>query len=165
MLEKIRSTIYVALRSPVGNKLLPIRLAKGAALYVNDVVGRPLAPGEEFAERREFERSQGERASKAETAAGPASTARGEQAPIVIYHRDKYTGEVARLKQILDGEELAYSVENIEGDEAAISATLRDANGFKLPIVFIAGVAVGGRAQLANLIQSGELARLAFGKN
>jgi hypothetical protein len=165
MLERIRSTIYVALRSPVGNGLLPVRLAKGAALYVNDVVGRPLAPSEEFAERREFERSQAERAGKADVASRPAPSKNGEQAPIVIYHRDKHTGEVARIKQILDGEELAYSVENIEGDEAAISATLRDAKGFKLPIVFVAGEAVGGRTQLANMIQSGALARLAFGKN
>jgi hypothetical protein len=35
--------------------LLPVRLTKGAALYANDVVGRPLAPASELDERCELE--------------------------------------------------------------------------------------------------------------
>lgn len=160
MLERLRSGLYGALRSPAGNKLLPLRLAKGAVLYVNDVVGRPLASGEEFAERRAFEQRQATRA-RGKDVPSAASTA-AEQAPIVVYHRDKHRAEVAKIQTLLDGEKLTYTVRNIEGDEAAIAATVRDGKGHKLPLVFIAGSAVGGRSQLATLIQNGELARLAF---
>jgi hypothetical protein len=156
MLERLRSGLYSALSSPAGNRVLPIRLARSAALYVNDVVGRPLATGDELSERREFEQR------KASGAAAPAEPKPVDQAPIIVFHREKHRVEVGKIQLLLDGEKLSYQVQNIEGDEAAIAATLRDGKGYKLPIVFIAGQAVGGRSQLATMIQNGELTRLAF---
>ena len=46
------------------------------------------------------------------------------------------------------------------GAQAAIR---RDSKGFRLPVVFVAGEAIGGRAELTNLAASGELKRRVFG--
>jgi glutaredoxin-related protein len=39
----------------------------------------------------------------------------------------------------------------------------RDSNGHRLPVVFIAGEVIGGRAELMNLQNSGELKKKVFG--
>jgi glutaredoxin-related protein len=52
---------------------------------------------------------------------------------------------------------------NIQDDPAAQSAVRRDSKGFRLPVVFIAGEVIGGRAELANLSASGELKKKVFG--
>ena len=52
---------------------------------------------------------------------------------------------------------IPYKVSNIQEDPAAQAAVRRDSNGYRLPVVFVAGEPVGGRAELTNLISSGEL--------
>jgi hypothetical protein len=42
-------------------------------------------------------------------------------------------------------------------------AVRRDSKGFRLPVVFIAGEVIGGRAELTNLAASGELRKKVFG--
>ena len=69
----------------------------------------------------------------------------------------------SRLTEVLDGAGIPYKVINIQDDPAAQSAVRRDSKGFRLPVVFIAGEAVGGRQELVNLQTSGELAKKVFG--
>ena len=42
-------------------------------------------------------------------------------------------------------------------------AVRRDSKGYRLPVLFIAGDAIGGRAELSNLISTGELKKKVFG--
>ena len=63
----------------------------------------------------------------------------------------------------VDGAHIPYKVSNIQEDPAAQMAVRRDSKGFRLPVVFVAGEPVGGRAELVNLINSGELNKKVFG--
>lgn len=132
------------------------------ARRANDVLGRPLADAEELADRRAF----AARSTTAGAAPAPASprTAR-EVAPVVVYHTDKTRRDAAKLTEILDGMGIPYKVINVQEDPAAQAAVKRDSKGFRLPIVFIAGEAVGGRSELLNLSASGELTKKVFGES
>jgi glutaredoxin len=148
----LRSSLYGALTSKVGDRLLPVRLARQALRYANDVVGRPLATREELLERVELERTR---------RAAPAAPR--EPAPVVVFHRDKHRAEVAKIKIVLDDRNIPYQLRNLEGDEPAMEAVVREANGFRLPVVFIAGTPVGKAEELTNLDQRGELVKRVFG--
>lgn len=121
----------------------------------NDALGRPLAGEAELAERRAF-------ATRGPVAATGAAKVR-EAAPVVVYHMDKQRRDVSKVTDVLDVAGVPYKVMNIEEDAAAQAAIRRDSNGFRLPVVFIAGECVGGRAELVNMSTSGELAKKVFG--
>ena len=127
------------------------------ARKANEALGRPLADEDELADRRAFE---------ARTA-GPAKTsstaAKREVAPVVVYHMDKTRRDATKLTDMLDAENIPYKASNIQEDDAAQMAVRRDSKGHRLPVLFIAGEVVGGRAELANLIASGELKKKVFG--
>lgn len=161
LLRRLRTSAYGALTSPTGNRLLPFRVAKSALLYANDVVGRPLASEDELCERDDFAWQLARRRQGGADLSGQG-TAR-EAAPVVVFHLDKHKSELQKITQILDDREIPYQVRNIEGDPAAITAVKRDGKGFGLPVVFIAGAAVGRAEQLVNLDRRGELAALVFG--
>lgn len=128
-----------------------------AARRANTALGRPLADADELADRRAFE-------ARATAPATPTATPRArEAAPVIVYHMDKTRRDVARLTEVLDGAGIPYKVMNIQEDPAAQAAIRRDSKGFRLPVVFIAGEAIGGRAELTNLTASGDLKRKVFG--
>jgi glutaredoxin len=124
-----------------------------AARRANEALGRPLATAEELADREAFERGYTETSTSTSTTA----KASGEAAPVIVYHLDKHKRDIPRLTQVLDGADIPYRVMNLEGDPATQSAVRRDANGRKLPLVFVAGECVGGREELNALDKSGEL--------
>lgn len=130
------------------------------ARKANAALGRPLADEAELADRRAFD---------AIAAAAPVAAAHGkpqtqrEAAPVVVYHMDKTRRDAAKLTEILDGAGIPYKVMNIQEDPAAQMAVRRDSKGYRLPLVFIAGEAVGGRSELTNLATSGELKKKVFG--
>jgi len=152
MLQSIRAKVYGALTNKRGNGFAPVRLAKGAALFANDVVGRPLATAEEFAERDAFEVK---RAAAAEKKAA-------SQAPIVVFHIDRLPNELKKITDMLDGEDLKYVVRGVADDEAAISAAKMDSDGARFPMIFVAGDFIGGAQALTNLIQNHKLKPIAF---
>jgi glutaredoxin len=129
------------------------------ARKANAALGRPLADTAELADRRAFEA----RATAASPTPAPASSASREPAPVIVYHMDKTRRDAARLTEVLDGAGIPYKVMNIQDDPAAQSAVRRDSKGFRLPVVFIAGEVIGGRAELTNLAASGELKKKVFG--
>ena len=135
------------------------------ARRANTVLGRPLADEVELADRRAFEvRGQAPAAAPAAaSASASASGAAREPAPVVVYHMDKTRRDAARLTEVLDGAGIPYKVMNIQEDPAAQMAVRRDSKGFRLPVVFIAGEVIGGRAELTNLATSGELKRKVLG--
>jgi glutaredoxin-related protein len=127
------------------------------ARKANAALGRPLADAAELADRRAFE------ARTTAAAPAPAAGAAREAAPVVVYHMDKTRRDAARLTEVLDGAGIPYKVMNIQDDPAAQAAVRRDSKGFRLPVVFLAGEVIGGRAELANLAASGELKKKVFG--
>ena len=155
MLDSIRSRIYGAIASKTGDGFLPIKLVKGAALYANDVVGRPLAPASELEERRAFEEQIA--AGKAE-----AQAAEREQAPIVIFHIDRDQRALRKLRQLLEGQGLSFDERNVADDEAAQSAAKMDSGFARFPMLFVAGDYVGGFESVSNLLNRGELDALVY---
>jgi glutaredoxin-related protein len=132
------------------------------ARKANEALGRPLADEAELADRRAFEaRTAGAEPGAAARPAAPSG--QREVAPVVVYHMDKTRRDAARLTEILDGAGIPYKVMNLEGDAAGQAAVRRDSKGFRLPLVFIAGEVIGGRAELTNLLTSGELNKKVFG--
>jgi glutaredoxin-related protein len=130
------------------------------ARKANDALGRPLADADELADRHAFEALG---SAKPAPAKQTKPTEGREPAPVVVYHMDKTRRDATRLTEILDGANIPYKVSNIQEDAAAQMAVRRDSKGFRLPLVFIAGEVVGGRAELVNLFNSGELAKKVFG--
>jgi glutaredoxin len=82
---------------------------------------------------------------------------------VVVYHMDKTRRDALKLTELLDGAGIPYKVMNIQEDPAAQMAVRRDSGPHRLPVVFIAGEVIGGRAELTNLASSGELKKKVFG--
>ncbi|HET7500068.1 MAG TPA: glutaredoxin domain-containing protein [Kofleriaceae bacterium] len=133
------------------------------ARKTNEVLGRPLADEAELADRRAFEARTAGPVAGAPAAAPAAASGQREAAPVIVYHMDKTRRDAVRLTEILDGAGIPYKVMNLEGDPAAQAAVRRDSKGFRLPLVFIAGEVIGGRAELTNLATSGALKKKVFG--
>ncbi len=130
------------------------------ARKANAVLGRPLADEAELEDRRAFASKGGTTITTASKSTASAETA---TAPVIVYHMDKTRRDATKLTDMLDAENVPYKVSNIQEDPAAQMAVRRDSAGFRLPVLFIAGDAIGGRAELANLIASGELKKRVFG--
>ncbi|HEY4055182.1 MAG TPA: hypothetical protein VGM39_01195 [Kofleriaceae bacterium] len=126
------------------------------ARRANEALGRPLAAEDELADRRSFE-------TRTPTTTAPKANVRTDVAPVIVYHMDKTRRDATKLTDMLDAEKIPYQVSNIQEDAAAQMAVRRDSNGYRLPLVFIAGEAIGGRAELSNLISTGELKKKVFG--
>ncbi len=155
LLDSVRARAHAALERVPGKAGDKLRAA-------NEAFGRPFADETELADRRAFEsRSANQGAAKAAAAANAASTR--DAAPVVVYHMDKTRRDALVLVQILQDAGIPHRVSNIQEDPAAQMACQRDSKAFRLPVVFIAGEAVGGRAELTNLSTSGELKKKVFG--
>jgi glutaredoxin len=130
------------------------------ARRANEALGRPLADQAELADRRAFE-TRGAAGPAPAPASAPASAK--APAPVIVYHMDKTRRDALKLTELLDGAGIPYRISNLQEDPAAQMAVRRDSKGFRLPVVFIAGEPVGGRAELVNLQASGELKKKVFG--
>jgi glutaredoxin-related protein len=152
--DRIRAKAHAALERVPG--------AVGAKLRsANEALGRPFAAEAELADRREFESR-----SVATPAASPAPkpvTPAGEQAPVIVYYMEKQKRDVSKVTDILDANGIKYTVTNIQEDPAAQYAVRRDSKGIRLPVAFVAGDCIGGRAELVNAVSSGELKKKVFG--
>ncbi|HEY5945671.1 MAG TPA: glutaredoxin domain-containing protein [Kofleriaceae bacterium] len=152
--DRIRAKAHAALeRVPgkVGDKL------RGA----NEALGRPFAAEAELADRRAFEARSDVPTATAPVAKPAAPT--GEQAPVIVYYMEKQKRDVSKLTDILDANGIKYTVTNIQEDPAAQYAVRRDSKGIRLPVAFVAGDCVGGRAELVNAASTGELKKKVFG--
>jgi glutaredoxin-related protein len=129
------------------------------AQRANEALGRPLADESELADRRAFETGAPAPAAPV-TAAPPVQK---QIAPVIVYHMDKSRRDALKLVEILEQANIPHQISNIQEDPAAQMAVRRDSKGFRLPVVFIAGEPIGGRAELINLQTSGELAKKVFG--
>lgn len=154
MLDRFKKKAHQVLSSDRGNGFAPVRLARRAAQRANDALGRPLSSEQELAERRAYE-------SASTVDSGP--TEERVAAPVMIFHLDKHHVKVKKMRDVLDAAGIPYQTQNLENDPAGISATNRDAGGFKMPVVFIAGTCHGGLEQLINLQGNRQLEKLVYG--
>ena len=149
--DRIRARAHAALGRVPGKAGELVRKA-------NEALGRPLADEVELEDRRAFASKLG----AAKDLAKPAAQTR-DVAPVIVYHMDKTRRDATKLTDMLDAEKVPYQLSNIQEDPAAQMAVRRDSKGHRLPVVFIAGEVVGGRAELSNLIATGELKKKVFG--
>ncbi len=135
------------------------------ARKANDVLGRPLAAADELEDRRAFEAkpASGAVTIAPKPAPAPAAITTGQVAPVVVYHMDKSRRDATKLTDMLDAEKIPYTLYNLQEDQSAQYSVKRDSNGHRLPLVMIAGEAIGGRAELSNLIATGKLKKLVYG--
>ncbi len=161
-----------SLRARAHRRLEKLPGGVGARLRgLNEALGRPLASADELEDRRAFEQGIASPAGKTPAAAVNAATSAaakggaeaGKAAPVIVYHLDKHRTQLPRLTQTLDGADIPYRILNLEGDQATQEAVRRDADGRKLPLVFIAGECVGGRDELHAMEKSGELKKKVWG--
>lgn len=157
-LDALRSKAYKLLMSPNGDRLPPVRWGKNAILYANDLAGRPLASQAELAERREYELVE----ELIKDGDGEASDERREAAPVVLYHCDKHITGLRRITDVLDSTGIPYEVLNLEEDLAAREAVERESR-YPLPVVVVAGKAIGGALQVGKLAANGKLAEMVYG--
>ena len=157
--DRLRSRAHAAMEKLPGK-------AGELARKANEALGRPLADADELEDRRAFEARTATGGGSVAAAAVPkpaAGPAIGTDiAPVVVYHMDKTRRDATKLTDMLDAEKIPYTVMNIQEDQSAQYSVKRDSNGHRLPLVMIAGDAIGGRAELSNLIASGELRKRVY---
>jgi hypothetical protein len=170
-MDEVRARAYELLRGSGRDRFLPIRLARGVLVFVNDMAGRPLASKEELEERREYERIRAARAAEAkekaridaEKAAAAGGKARREAAPVVVYVDGRSGRDLKRISDVLKGRDIPWTQADVEGDDATRSWVYTTAKVNELPIVFIAGQPIGGFQELVQADASGELVKMVYG--
>jgi hypothetical protein len=100
-------------------------------------------------------------------AARPAEVARQrEPAPVVMYfEKDRNQRLIERVRELLDAKQIPFQALDVSGDAATIAFVMREAQceDDDLPIVFVAGKAVGGFNELVDWDVSGRLKAAVFG--
>lgn len=170
---RTRIFLHGLLASERGDGVAPVRLARQALRFVNDLAGRPICSAEELARRTqsvaeaearlgEARRGQAATGTSASRAA-PAATAPKTAAPVVVYVTDQDHRTPRRIAEILTGREVPFQVCDVTDDEASRSWAQTMAGGQEFPLVFIAGEPVGGLHELTQLDVRGELVKKVFG--
>lgn len=169
-LDVLRDLGWKALTSDVGQGVKPVRWVRGAARFVNELIGSPLAAREELVAARERDADYATRLADAEAqlAAERAKEAaekmpRREAAPVDVYKDDKSTRDLMRIATVLKGRDIPFKELDIEHDEASRSWATTKAHTHEFPLVFIAGEPVGGYDALVQLDASGQLVKRVFG--
>ncbi|WP_394828771.1 hypothetical protein [Pendulispora albinea] len=159
----LRATLHRAITSPWGDGLAPIRIPKDLLRRVNVTFGQPLCSKEELVKRQEAK----ERLAQLRATKTRKSVAR-EQAPVMVYfEKDRNARLLGRIEEFLGSESIAFTKLDVSGDEATKAFVVREARCKEddLPIVFVAGNAVGGYNELVDFNVSGKLKKALFGEN
>ncbi len=102
----------------------------------------------------------------AQFAQTPSVTKRPETAPVVVYfERDRNQRLIDRVSELLTAKQIPFQALDVSGDAATIAFVVREAGceDDDLPIVFVAGTAVGGYNELVDWDVSGKLQTAVFG--
>ncbi len=89
-----------------------------------------------------------------------------EPAPVVVYfEKDRNQRLIERVQELLASRGIAYRALDVTGDEATMAFVMREAKCEEddLPIVYVAGVPVGGYNDLVEWDVSGKLKTSVFG--
>lgn len=87
-------------------------------------------------------------------------------APVVMYfEKDRNQRLIERVRELLTAKQIPFQALDVTGDAATIAFVMREAEceDDDLPIVFVAGTAVGGYNELVDWDVSGKLKAAVFG--
>jgi hypothetical protein len=166
VLDLVRSSLHRVISTKAGDGLAPIRVQKDLARRVNTLLGEPLCSKDELARRRAG-RARLEELKSAPRGAAPDATPR-EAAPVVVYfERDRNARLLGRIRETLESRGVAFTEADVTGDEVTKDFVMREARckEDELPIVFVAGAAVGGFNELVEWDVSGKLAKALRGED
>jgi glutaredoxin len=161
VLDRIRTTLHGIIDNPRGDAITGVRVPKMFARKMNDFLGNPLCSAEDLVKRRAA-------LAKLENLRGTAApvTLKREPAPVVVYfEKDRNQRLIERVQELLGTRSIAYRALDVTGDEATMAFVMREAKCEEddLPIVFVAGVSVGGYNDLVEWDVSGKLKTSVFG--
>ncbi len=111
VMDRGRVLLYGAVYDEKGNRLPPLRWAKSALRFANDLAGQPLCSAEELA-RRQRMLEDAERA-VAEERAGQESSARREPAPVALYITDQDHRTRKKIEEIFKGRDIPFAVHDV----------------------------------------------------
>lgn len=97
----------------------------------------------------------------------PAPVVAREPAPVMVYfEKDRNQRLIERVQQLLEAKQIPFRALDVSGDAATLAFIVREARCEEddLPIVFIAGSAVGGYTELVDWDVSGRLQLAVFGR-
>jgi glutaredoxin len=132
-----------------------VRHLRNLASIANELLGRPLRPAEEAQAAAEVVEPPKPAAPRVR---GKTPVAR--RAPVLVYFDGKDHRTLARVEELLKARGHSYQVLDVSADEAELSWVTTTARSTELPLVFIAGVPVGGLQALVQADVSGELSRM-----
>jgi|ERR1019366_7665156 hypothetical protein len=166
LVDRLRDSLYRVITTPRGDAFAPLRIQKDLARRLNMTLGSPLCSREEGEKRREaavrLDRlrhgSPGDTASKSDRVR--------EAAPVMVYFEiDRNVRELGRVEELLAAKGIAFTKLDVRGDEVTLDFVMREAKckDDELPIVFVAGTAIGGFTALVAADVSGELERRVYG--
>ena len=165
IVDDLRDTLYRAITSPKGDGFMPIRIQKDLARRLNMTLGSPLCSRGESTKRREA-LTRLELLRKRGADAASSGVAPREAAPVMVYfQKDRNVRELGRVEELLSAKSIVFTRLDVAGDEATLDFVMRESKckEDELPIVFVAGTAIGGFADLVKADVSGDLERQVFG--
>lgn len=85
---------------------------------------------------------------------------------MVYFEKDRNQRLIERVQQLLEAKQIPFRALDVSGDAATLAFIVREARCEEddLPIVFIAGSAVGGYTELVDWDVSGRLQLAVFGR-
>jgi glutaredoxin len=173
---RTRIFLHGLLASKRGDGVAPVRLARQALRFVNDLAGRPVCSAEELARRAQAVAEAEALAAEAQARRGQGAAQEGQAAqkgrkgeasapaPVVVYVTDQDHRTPQRIAEVLKGRDVPFQVCDVTDDEASRSWAQTAAGGQEFPLVFIAGEPVGGLHELTQLDVRGELVKKVFEK-
>jgi hypothetical protein len=168
LIDFVRTSLHRAITTPVGEGFAPVRVPKDLARRLNVTFGQPLCSKEQLAARRAAEARL--EALRAKRTAGGASAAEKAAArvaaPVMVYfEKGRGARELARVEELLGAKAIPYQLLDVAGDEATMTFVTRaaDCKDDDLPIVFVAGTAIGPYPKLVEADVSGALAKAVYG--
>jgi glutaredoxin len=148
--DKLRTRVHDVLTSTRGDGWKSVRVLREMLGTANDLAGRPFCTQAELDERRQTER-------------GPATGAKREAAPVMLYFDGKDHRTKKKIEELLSGRDIPFRVFDVTDDEATRSWATTQAKQAEFPLVFIAGAPAGGLHELMQLDVNGELKKRVFG--
>lgn len=164
MASRVRTRLHRALTSTAGDALTPVRVTKDLARRLNTVLGQPLCSFEELERRRAGkERLEALRSGKA--APAPTTTPKVAAPVMVYFDHERNARLLGRVEELLTSKNIPFTKLDVNGDASTKDFVCREAKckDDDLPIVFVAGVAIGDYNALVDADVSGRLAKAVWG--
>jgi hypothetical protein len=170
MIDIVRTSLHRAINTPVGDRFLPLRLPKDLARRVNMMFGEPLCSKTELDRRRagrakldELKKTPASSTAKTTTSVAPAADV---QAPVMVYfEKERNVRMLGRIQEALEAKSIRFTLLDVAGDQVTKDFVIREAKCKEddLPVVFVAGTAIGGYNDLVDWDVSGRLAKALAG--